>query len=190
MSGQSIGIEDWLNPLRISSKKLYSLACQLSATYCHLALHSEEQFLSTPVTKFPSGKEQGEYLAIDLGGTNLRIAFVTLLGINAEVQTHDGERNGADVQDVNRDAYSKNIQKKFGRSWPIDNHLKAENADDLFIWVGDCLAEVVRSRFGDVNTDKLPDEIPLGITFSFPMMYVHTSYPHPPLSVSHMLVSL
>ncbi|MCJ1250317.1 hypothetical protein MMC30_007543 [Trapelia coarctata] len=170
MSGQNIRIEDWLGPLRISPDKLCSLACQLSTTYSHLALHSEEQFLSTPVTKFPSGKEQGEYLAIDLGGTNLRIAFVTLLGTKSEGQTHSGEQNDADVQDASHDVYSENVRKSYGRSWPIDDHLKAENADDLFNWVGDCLAGVVRARFRDANTEELVDEIPLGITFSFPMI--------------------
>lgn len=178
MSGQNIRIEDWLSPLRISSGKLCSLACQLSTAYSHLALHSDEQFLATPITKFPSGKEQGEYLAIDLGGTNLRIAFVTLLGTSCESQTRQPEeQNGTSVQDMNHEVYSENIQKSYGRSWPIDDHLKAENANDLFTWVGDCLAEVIRARFGAANTDELPDEIPLGITFSFPMMYVHTSRP-------------
>jgi len=178
MSRHNIRIEDWLSPLKISSDKLCSLACRLSTTYSHLALHSDEQFLATPVTNFPSGKEQGEFLAIDLGGTNLRIAFVTLLGTSDKGGTHHlGEQIDASMQARKHDASPENIQKKFGRSWPIDDHLKAENAEDLFNWVGDCLAEVVRARFGDASTDNLPDEIPLGITFSFPMMYVRTSNP-------------
>lgn len=185
MSRQDIRIEDWLTPLQISSDKLRSLACRLSTTYSHLALHSDEQFLATPVTKFPSGKEQGEYLAIDLGGTNLRIAFVTLLGTRHKDETHHlGEQIDASLQAMKHDASTGNIQKKCGRSWPIDDHLKAENAEDLFDWVGDCLAEVVRARFGDASTGDLPDEIPLGITFSFPMMYVCTSNPSSVFRVS------
>jgi len=30
--------------------------------------------------QWPTGEEQGEYLALDLGGTNLRVCLVTLLG--------------------------------------------------------------------------------------------------------------
>ena len=179
MSGQNQRIEDWLSPLNITPDKLFALACQLSTTYGHLALHSDEQFLATPITRLPSGNEQGEYLAIDLGGTNLRIAFVTLLGTEHEGRTHHtgeqtGEQNG---QDGKHHAYYENIRKCYGRSWPIDDHLKAEKAEDLFTWVGDCLAEVVRARVGDASTCDLPNEIPLGITFSFPMMYVRTSHP-------------
>lgn len=31
-------------------------------------------------SQWPTGEEKGEYLALDLGGTNLRVCLVTLLG--------------------------------------------------------------------------------------------------------------
>ena len=36
--------------------------------------------IPTFVFGYPSGKETGEYLAVDLGGTNLRVCLVTLHG--------------------------------------------------------------------------------------------------------------
>jgi len=39
-----------------------------------------EHFLVTPVTPLPKGKEKGKFLSIDVGGTNLRVGFVELIG--------------------------------------------------------------------------------------------------------------
>ena len=39
-----------------------------------------EHFLVTPVTALPTGKEKGKFLSIDVGGTNLRVGFVELIG--------------------------------------------------------------------------------------------------------------
>jgi hexokinase len=49
-----------------------------------------------------------------------------------------------------------------------------DQAEDLFAWIGDCIAEVVKSALEEQETMKditspLGDEILLGITFSFPM---------------------
>jgi hexokinase len=162
MSRKIPTLEEWLSPLDITTETLCSLAFKLSDTYSHLALHSSEQFLPTPVTKFPSGNEFGEYLALDLGGTNLRVAFVSLL--RAASHVHTGEHLGA---------FHNSIRITHEKSWAIDDRFKVEKAEDLFAWIGDCLAEIVRVRMETAN--HLSDEIPLGITFSFPMMYVCTS---------------
>lgn len=54
------------------------------------------------------------------------------------------------------------------RREPIGNHLKNENAESLFKWIGSVIAEVVRK-----GTDIFglpPDvDLPMGVTFSFPM---------------------
>jgi hexokinase len=44
--------------------------------------------------------------------------------------------------------------------------------EDLFAWIGDCIAEVVGDRLSaDAGRAELPEELNMGITFSFPMMY-------------------
>jgi len=35
---------------------------------------------ATRYSQYPKGQEKGEYLAVDLGGTNLRVCLVTLQG--------------------------------------------------------------------------------------------------------------
>src|SRR5690349_5960025 len=73
-------LDEFLKPLILEESAIHSLAYQFSRVYKDLALNSEEQFLPTPVTKLPTGKETGHFLAIDVGGTNLRVAFIELLG--------------------------------------------------------------------------------------------------------------
>ena len=174
MSHQTSAIDNWLEPLQLSPVRLCSFVRRLSATYRDLALHSTDQFLATPMTKLPTGHETGEFLTIDLGGTNLRIAFVTLLGSSpvAQVRRPEGPINKL-AHDYGNHLDTENVRKSYGKSWPIDEHLKVEKAEDLFAWVGDCLAEVVEARFIHSTPEQVPSEIPLGITFSFPMMYVH-----------------
>lgn len=59
------------------------------------------------------------------------------------------------------------IQRHLEKSWPISNHLKNDNADSLFLWIGRCIAEVVAEgcRTLHVPSDR---PLPLGVTFSFP----------------------
>ena len=54
------------------------------------------------------------------------------------------------------------------QSWSIDDQLKNENADNLFNWIGKCIAEVVEKGHGQFD---LPPEktLSLGVSFSFPM---------------------
>lgn len=64
------------------------------------------------------------------------------------------------------------------RTWPIGEKLKNEKAEDLFAWIGSCIAEVVEENLG-TSLPLLDGELPMGVTFSFPMMYTP-----PSLSVS------
>lgn len=56
------------------------------------------------------------------------------------------------------------------KSWPIGEKLKNEKAEDLFLWIGECIAEVVEDEL-KTWSNSLLDDLPMGVTFSFPMMY-------------------
>lgn len=140
---------------------LLDLARRSSETYKDLAKNSTEHFLVTPVTALPTGKEQGKFLAIDIGGSNLRVGFVELVGESA-TSNPAYQRN----QDVD-----KTVKRSFDKSWPIGDHLKMDQPEDLFRWIGDCMAEVVREAVHN-NSIVADQEILLGVTFSFPMAYV------------------
>ncbi|EMG48741.1 HXK2 Hexokinase-2 [Candida maltosa Xu316] len=90
------------------------------------------------VMDYPTGKETGNYVAIDLGGTNLRVVLVKLGG--------------------NRDFDT--TQSKFA----LPPHLRTGSKDELWEFIAKCLKEVV----DDVFPEGVTEPIPLGFTFSYP----------------------
>ena len=163
-------LETFLQPLLIDDKVVHSLAYQFSKVYEDLAIQSDEQFLPTPVTKLPTGQETGQFLAIDVGGTNLRVAFIELLGDTAEELLPAA--NGVErSRETIRNAQRPRVRRTLEKAWPIGEHLKMDKTEDLFAWIGDCIAEVVGDRLtSDMGKVPVPEELPMGITFSFPMM--------------------
>ena len=146
----------------VNENTLLDLVARFSDVYRHLAKTSLEHFLVTPVTALPTGKEQGKFISIDLGGSNLRVGFVELLG---EVDNAGSAQNGAP-------ASCAKIRRSYDKSWPIEDHMKMDKAEDLFRWIGDCIAEVITNALDDLPASveaPFGAELLLGITFSFPM---------------------
>lgn len=180
-------IDNFLAPLAVNDARLYQLGCRFSQLYLELARTSDQQFLPTPVTRLPSGQETGKYLAIDVGGSNLRVAFIELLGAAADdlennsasstsngLQASDAISNLEKSRDTLRKAQRHRVRRTLEKAWPIAEHLKMDKAEDLFLWIGDCMAEVVAdSLAADTDAEEAPEELEMGITFSFPMMYVY-----------------
>lgn len=163
-------LDEFLAPLCLDEAVLYRLARRFSDTYRHLALTSDQQFLPTPVTQLPTGQETGRYLAIDVGGSNLRVAFIELLGeaVESDVRPADASERS---RDTIRKAQRQRVRRTLERAWPIQEHLKMDKAEDLFAWIGDCIAEVVaESLTSDATKKDIPAELDMGITFSFPIM--------------------
>lgn len=90
------------------------------------------------VLDFPTGHETGDYLAIDLGGTNLRVVLVKLLG-NSKFDT---------------------TQSKYA----LPKHMREASADELWEFIADCLDKFVKEFF----PDGVEKPLPLGFTFSYP----------------------
>ncbi|OCL06627.1 actin-like ATPase domain-containing protein [Glonium stellatum] len=167
-NGDESAVHELLSPLtwRVNEASLLELAQKFSETYRRLAKTSIEHFLTTPVTILPTGKERGKFLTIDVGGTNLRVGFIELLGEN-----EDGSPVTAPHSD---NAKFPKISRSHERAWPIEEHLKMDQAEDLFAWIGDCIAEVITDALDEASkagSAEAPfgEELPLGITFSFPM---------------------
>ncbi|OCK82411.1 actin-like ATPase domain-containing protein [Lepidopterella palustris CBS 459.81] len=153
---------------RVNENDLLQLAQKFSETYRLLAKTSTEHFLTTPVTILPTGKERGKFLSIDVGGTNLRVGFIELLG---------EDENGSPL--CVPGALASNVPKirrSHEKAWPIEEHLKMDQAEDLFVWIGECIAEVITDALEEASSVDFAcaeapfgEELPLGITFSFPM---------------------
>jgi hexokinase len=88
----------------------------------------------------PDGHEAGTFLAIDMGGTNLRVCEIKLL-----------------------DEFGKfdNIQSKFR----MPEELKHGKAEELWDYIADCLKQFIDTHHGDEDLEQLP----LGFTFSYPV---------------------
>ncbi|OBA20900.1 hypothetical protein METBIDRAFT_41349 [Metschnikowia bicuspidata var. bicuspidata NRRL YB-4993] len=90
------------------------------------------------VLDFPTGNETGDYLAIDLGGTNLRVVLVRLLG-----------------------------QSKFDTTqskYALPLTMREAAADELWGFIASCLQRFVHELF----PQGVAQPLPLGFTFSYP----------------------
>lgn len=101
------------------------------------------------------------------GGTNLRVGFVELLADGAGEPTNEGASvNGKGFSSFA--LQSPRLRRLLERSWPIGEQLKDSNPDNLFGFIGDRISVVVRQACKDWGL-KPKDELPMGVTFSFPM---------------------
>ncbi|CAG9971399.1 unnamed protein product [Clonostachys byssicola] len=94
----------------------------------------------TWVMSYPDGHETGTFLALDMGGTNLRVCEITLTDQKSEFDI---------------------IQSKYR----MPDELKTGSSEELWEYIADCLHQFVETHHGDCS--KL-DSIPLGFTFSYP----------------------
>ncbi|PWN39179.1 putative hexokinase [Ceraceosorus guamensis] len=110
-------------------------------------LHKDGQtvpMLPAYVFGWPTGDEKGSYLALDLGGTNLRVCHVTLKG-----------KGEFDV-----------TQTKFR----LTDEQKQCEGQELFDFCADCLNTFIKDHFGGRDGEvHLEEDIALGFTFSYPM---------------------
>lgn len=93
----------------------------------------------TWVMAFPTGEETGTYLALDMGGTNLRVCEIVLTDEKSEFNI---------------------IQSKYR----MPEELKTGDSDELWEYIADCLQQFIESHHAGEKIDKFH----LGFTFSYP----------------------
>lgn len=99
--------------------------------------------IPTFVFGWPTGQETGEYLALDLGGTNLRVCLVTL--------------NGDGKFEITQSKYR------------LAEEQKHDDGQKLFNFCADCVKTFIDSNIGDSQElIKSGVRLPLGFTFSYP----------------------
>ncbi|KAI1901089.1 hypothetical protein AGOR_G00056540 [Albula goreensis] len=96
------------------------------------------KMLPTFVRSTPDGTEKGDFLALDLGGTNFRVLLVKV------------SANGKQTVEMENQIYA------------IPEHLMRGSGSELFDHIADCLANFMEKM--GIKDKKLP----LGFTFSFP----------------------
>ena len=96
----------------------------------------------TWVMDFPDGYETGTFLALDMGGTNLRVCEIILPEAKGEFDI---------------------IQSKYR----MPGELKTGTSEELWEYIADCIQQFIEYHHEVEDLEKL-DKIPLGFTFSFP----------------------
>lgn len=103
----------------------------------------------TWVHSLPTGKEKGTILALDLGGTNLRVCKVTLHGESTDTQ------NPKQKYTLEQEQYK------------LPDDIKTASANDLWTHVAEKLEVFVQNKgLGKEYNEN--NKIPLGFTFSYP----------------------
>jgi len=172
---------DLLKELTAPLDNLLQIAKDFSKTYQNLALSSSTQFLPTPITSLPDGKEKGKFLALDLGGSNLRVGVVELFGEDSGSPGSVSPSSLVTEPDLGLEVpTAPRFRIAPSSAWAIPDYLKSMQAEALFDWVGECIASVIRTYLSQcsegVAGEIIHDGLPLGVTFSFPMAQSsHTS---------------
>ena len=97
----------------------------------------------TWVMGYPDGYEEGTFLALDMGGTNLRVCEIILPEEKGEFEI---------------------IQSKY--RMPED--LKTGNSEELWEYIADCIQQFIEYHHEVEELEDNKEKIPLGFTFSYP----------------------
>jgi hexokinase len=122
----------------LSTDRLLSLSSALHKSYVSAASTSPAQMLPSHITTLPSGREHGQYLAVDLGGTNMRVAVIRLSLNNASVER---------------------LEK-----FIIPEQVKVGTAEAFFTWIAERIVQLTQVS----QLDEGEHEWKLGVTWSFP----------------------
>ena len=97
----------------------------------------------TWVMGYPDGFEEGTFLALDMGGTNLRVCEIILPEEQGEFEI---------------------IQSKY----KMPEELKTGNSDELWEYIADCIQQFIEYHHEVEELEDMNEHIPLGFTFSYP----------------------
>lgn len=114
-----------------------SVCCDL---ILYISSHSVQPMNPTWCMGFPTGNETGTYLALDMGGTNMRVCEIILSQEKGKFE---------------------DIQSKY----KLPEKLKTGSGEDLWNYIAGCLHQFLDYH----HESKDLNHVPLGFTFSFPV---------------------
>ena len=100
--------------------------------------------------ELPNGQEQGIYLALEVGGSNLRVALVAI-----------GER-------------PQSIRTHHNRCFSIDTAIRQLTSFELFDWMAQRVRELLGEGAELLGHRKSTGPLPMGVAWSFPLESVQT----------------
>ncbi|KAF3919390.1 Hexokinase-1 [Orbilia brochopaga] len=140
-------------PLDFSTSQLLEISSELIAAYNDGLQNSTAAMLPSHIYTLPTGMELGKYLAVDLGGSTLRVALVHLMG-DARIDVN-GEESPRPMEI---------LEMKVWGGAQIE-HLKTLTGDEFFDWIAlrvQEVADIAYKRFGLTG-------LQMGLSWSFPI---------------------
>lgn len=136
--------------LRASTKKasLVALSDGLRKEFAESLLENPQNMLPSYNYLLPSGRECGTYLALDVGGSNFRVALIKLAGKECE---------GGEIEIVE------------SRSFKITNTERQLVGVQFFDWMAERIADTLSGQSEGYEMSKGP--LSLGLSWSFPIEY-------------------
>lgn len=114
----------------------------------------------------PTGAEHGRFLALDVGGSTLRVALVELRGRPAEQDRGSGTLGRAEGEGAGDGPTASIVRMK---SFVIDDAVKGLVGRDFFDWIAERIVETVESALQNDERQDPDAEIPIGLAWSFPI---------------------
>ena len=97
----------------------------------------------------PTGDETGTFLSLDVGGSTLRVAIVTLSG-----RTSDKTEEPMKIAAL--------------QSWRIDNEIKSRKGKKFFDWIARRIDEMLSANSPELGRDP-NHPLEIGLAWSFPI---------------------
>ena len=130
----------------LDPEKLLRMSGKLHAQFAPKLQASDICMLPSYNHKLPTGREEGTYLALDVGGSTFRVAVVELNG---------------------RQPAAKSMRIVSMKSFKIDNSVRHLRGTLFFDW----MAEKIETAISDPHIKKIngASTFPMGLAWSFPV---------------------
>lgn len=128
----------------LQHERLLDMSVRMQEEYREKLQESDISMLPSYQHTLPSGDEKGDFLALDVGGSTLRIALVRLGG-------RDGD----------------GLQMRRSRSFVIDEKIRQLKGEEFFDWMASKISEM-KAEYNIIQGTS-GERLQMGITWSFPI---------------------
>ena len=128
----------------LQDERLLEMSTRMQEEYKEGLRKSDISMLPSYQHTLPSGEEKGDYLALDVGGSTLRIALIRL-----------GGRNGG------------GLQMKRSRSFAIDEDVRRLRGEQFFDWMAGKISEM-KTEYNFIQ-GRSDERLQMGMAWSFPI---------------------
>lgn len=127
-------------------RRMTRMSARLQRRYLEKLRISTECMLPSFNNTLPTGQEKGTYLAVDLGGSTLRVALVKLGGRSSKAEG------------------LKIVQMSVS---PVNDVVRRLPGTSFFDWMAEKIADMLSE--GPENNGRIVEPLPIGLSWSFPV---------------------